>query len=201
MDVNPTEKTVRKSNFWARALRRTPNWIIFLIIAAMYVIFLLGEDLLSGESVRPADVAVAAITALVISALIFWLTGWKSARDGKRPSGSLTATNFERAMSTGRPPPEASAEQWISELHKAIRTDRIMAWVGPLLFGGFGSMGIYLINENSEHPWFWVLATAFFFSVAAWYPIWTRRRRPKLLGLIAQFPADEEGTAEGSVAL
>ncbi len=63
-----------------------------------------------------------------------------------------------------------------------------MAWIGPLLFGAFGSLGIYLIIDNPEHPWFWVLATIFFFSVAAWYPIWTRRRRPKLLGLIAQLP-------------
>jgi len=192
VDVNPAEQAARKSSFWARALRRAPNWIIFLIIAALYVIFLLGKDLLSAESVGPADIALAASTGLVLSAVIFWVTRWKSARDGKKPSRSLTATNFERAMSTGRPPHDASAEQWLPELHRAIRADRIMAWIGPLLFGAFGGMGIYLISENSERPWFWVLATIFFFSVAAWYPIWTRRRRPKLLGLIAQFPTDDE---------
>lgn len=181
-----------KSDFWAKALRRTPNWIIFLVIAALYVIFLLGKDLLSGESVGPADVAAASIAGLVISAATFWVSRWKTAREGKKPSGSLTATNFERAISTGRPPQDASAEQWVPELHKAIRTDRVMAWAGPLLFAGFTGLGIFSISQNLEHPWFWVLATIFFAAIAIWYPIWTRRRRTKLQNLINQFPTDEE---------
>jgi len=89
--VNPAEKTPRTSGIWARALRRTPNWIIFLLIAALYVVFLLGKDLLSGESVGPADVALAAFSGLVISAVIFWVNRWKIARDGKKPSGSPRA--------------------------------------------------------------------------------------------------------------
>lgn len=188
MWVTPTEQTAKKKGVWGRALRRLPGWLIFLIIAALYVSFLLGKDLLSGESIGPADVALAALTGLVVPAVILWINRWKNLRDKKKPSGTPTATNFERAMSTGRPPLDATAEQWVPELQRAIRADRVMAWIGPLLFGAFGSLGVSLIINNPEHPWFWVLATIFFFSLAAWYPIWTRRRRPKLLGLIAQFP-------------
>lgn len=188
MWVTHTEQSAKKKSVWGRALRRLPNWLIFLIIAALYVSFLLGKDFLSGESIGPADVALAAVTGLVVSTVILWINRWKSFRDRKKPSGTPTATNFERAMSTGRPPHDATAEQWVPELHRAIRADRVMAWIGPLLFGAFGSLGISLIINNPEHPWFWVLATIFFFSIAAWYPMWTRRRRPKLLGLIAQFP-------------
>lgn len=187
-EVRPTGKTDATSSFWVRAFRRTPSWIIFLILAALYVILLLGKDLLTGEPVGLADIAAATIVGLVVSAVIFWIARWKRARDDKNPSGSLTATNFERAMSSGRLPQDAAAEQWIPELVKAIRTDRIMAWVGPLLFGGFTGLGIFLITQNPEHPWFWVLATTFFVAIAIWYPIWTHRRRKKLQGLISQFP-------------
>lgn len=127
MDVTPTEQAAKGKGVWGRVLRRLPNWLIFLIIAALYVIFLLGKDLLSGESVGPADVALAALTGLVVSAVIFWVNRWKSSRDRKKPSGTPTATNFVRAMSTGRPPHDASAEQWVPELHRAIRADRVMA--------------------------------------------------------------------------
>ncbi|MHA7218295.1 hypothetical protein ACX80L_05330 [Arthrobacter sp. MDT1-48-3] len=186
--MTSTEQDVRKKGFWVRALRRTPNWIIFLVIAVLYAVFLLGKDLLTGETVVLADVALAVLSGLALSAVIFWVNRWKSAREKKKPSGSPTQTNVERAMSTRRIPDDASAEQWVPELRKAIRADRVMAWIGPLLFGAFGVMGIYLIIDNPEHPWFWILATIFFFSVGAWYPIWTRRRRKKLLALIAQFP-------------
>lgn len=171
--------------------RRRSNWIYFLVLATLYVLLLLGMDLLSGEALEPADVAVAVVTGLVISGAILLVSRWKSSRERREPPGSLTRSKFERAMSAGRPPLDASPAQWVPELHRAIRRDRWLAWAGPLLFAGFTALSIYLITENREHPWFWVLATGFFAGTAIWYPIWTHRRRPKLQRLIDQFSTDD----------
>lgn len=186
-----------KSGFWIRTLRRTPKWVIFVVFAALYAAFLLGQDLLTGEAIRPGHVAGAAFTGLVVAAVTVWLNRWKSARDSKKASGSFTATSFERAMSTGQVPKDAAPEQWVPALHKAVRMDRHMAWGGPLLFGGFTALGISLTIQNPEHPWFWVLATVSFASIAVWYPIWVSRRRVKLQGLITQFPRDDEYIRDG----
>lgn len=174
--------------FWARTLQRTPKWILFLSFAGLYALLSLGQNFLTGEPVRLGHVVGAVFAGLIVVSVGIWSARWQSHRDSKKPSGSLTATTFEQALASGEPPQGAVADQWVPKLHKAIRTDRIMAWVGPLLFGGFTALGIYLTVTNPDYPWFWVIATVAFAGIGLWYPIWVRRRRMKLEKLINQFP-------------
>lgn len=178
--------------FWVRTLQRTPNWILFLVAAGLYALYSLGQKLLTGEPVRPGHVVGAVLAGVVAVAVGFWLIRWQGRRESRKPSGSLTATNLERALASGRPPADAVADQWIPRLYRAIRSDRIMAWAGPLLFGAFTVLGIFLTATNPEYPWFWVLATVAFASIAVWYPIWVRRRRVQLERLINSFSTGRE---------
>lgn len=182
--------------FWVRTLRRTPKWVLLLVAAALYALYSLGEKLLTGEQVRPGHVVGAVFAGVVVAAAGFLTVRWQSRRDSKKPPGSLTATNFERALASGNLPGDAEADDWVPKLHRAIRTERIMAWAGPLLFGGFTVMGIFLAVTNPDYPWFWILVTGIFAATAIWYPIWVRRRRVKLEALIDHFSGGGKHVSE-----
>lgn len=168
-----------------------PKWVLFLLIAAFYTFFMLGRDFLTGESLEPARIVVTAASGVVVTAFIFWFTRWQQARERKKPAGWPTVTNFKAAVSTGRLPQHARAEQWIPELTKTIRLERHMGWIGLLLFGGFATLGVFLTIDNPDHPWLWMIATVCFAAIAAWYPPWVIRRRVTLRNLITEFPVSE----------
>ena len=186
-----------EEGFWISKLRQMPKWVLFLVIAALYTLLMLGKGLLTGEILEPSRIVITAVVGLAVAASIFWFTRWQLRREHKEPAGWPTVTNVKSAISTGRLPEHAKAEQWIPELTKTIRLERHMAWIGLLIFGAFTAMGIFLIIDNPEHPWFWVIATVLFAALAVWYPIWTPRRRQKLEGLIAQLPAEDRRDDRG----
>lgn len=173
---------------WVRLLRRAPRWALVLGIAVAYTVFMLGMKLLQGEEMDPVEVAVTGALGLAVGGFALWFTRWQPARERKKPAGWPTATRLKEAVSTGRLPEGAAAEQWIPELTKIAAQERYMIWIGPLLFGAFAAMGVFLTLENPDHPWFWVLATIGFAGIAVWYPIWIPRRRTRIEGLIAQSP-------------
>ncbi len=180
--------TQDKEGFGIGKLRRMPGWVVFLLIAALYTVSMLGKDYLTGEILEPMRIAVNAVAGIAVSAFIFWFVRWQRARERKKPEGCPTATNFRTALSSGRLPEGARAEQWVPVLTKAIRQERSITWIGVLLFTGLTGLGVFLIIDNPDHPWFWVIATVLFTALAAWYPIWTPRRRKRMRNLIAQFP-------------
>ncbi|WP_454697507.1 hypothetical protein [Arthrobacter humicola] len=173
---------------WVRLLRRAPRWALVLGIAVVYTVFMLGMKLLQGEQVEPIEIAVTGALGLAVGGFALWFTRRQRAKERQKPEGWPTGTNLKQAVSKGRLPEGAAAEQWIPELTKIAAQERYMIWAGPLLFGAFAAMGVFLTLENPDHPWFWVLATIGFAGVALWYPIWIPRRRTRIEGLIAQFP-------------
>jgi hypothetical protein len=171
---------------WIRLLRRTPRWGLVLGVAAAWTTTMLGMELLKGEEVEPAEIAITGAAGLAVGAFALWFTQWQRARERKKPAGWPTATNVKEAVSKGRLPEGAAAEQWVPELARIVAQERYMVWIGPLMFGAFAAMGVFLIFENPAHPWFWVLATAGFVALAVWYPIWIPRRRENIQRLITE---------------
>ncbi len=173
---------------WVRLLRRAPRWVPILGSAVVFTVFMLGMKLLQGEDLEPVEIAITGAVGLAVGGFAVWITRWQRARERKKPTGWPTATNLKQAVSIGRLPEGAAAEQWIPKLTKIADQERYMIWIGPLLIGAFAAMGVFLTLERLDHPWFWVLATIGFAGVAAWYPIWILRRRARIEGLITQFP-------------
>lgn len=167
---------------------RMPGWVIFPLIAVLYTVGMLGKDYLTGEALAPMRIAVTAVAGVAVSVFIFWLVTWRRAREREKPRGWPTVTNFRTALSSGQLPEGAGAEQWVPELTKTMRQEKPMVWIGPLLFAGFAGLGLFLIIDNPEHPWFWAIATVLFIAMALWYPIWGARRRKRMQALIAEFP-------------
>ena len=178
---------------WQGVLQRTPRWVFGLVIAVAWPVMILGLDFLQGEDIEAADVAVTGVLGVVVAVFALWFSGRIRAKERKLPPGSPTGANITRALSTGQLPEGASAEEWVPELSRIIRQERYMVWIGPLMFGLFTAIGVFLIFDRPEHPWFGVFCTITFLGMAVWFPIWVRRRRPRIQHLIAQFPEEESG--------
>jgi hypothetical protein len=112
------------------------------------------------------------------------------ARNRAKPAAWPTTLNLKNAVATGRLPEGASADQWIPELVKIIRTEKRMYWGGPLFFGLLAAMGVFLIFHDPANPWFGGLFTAFCRGMAIWYPFWVVRRRSRIETLIAQLSGE-----------
>lgn len=169
---------------WIRLLRRAPRWTLVFGVAVMWTTVMLGMDLLQGEEVEPVEIAVTGAAGLAVGGFTLWFTLWQRARDKKKPAGWPTVTNVKDAVAKGRLQDGATAQQWVPELARIADQERYMMWVGPLMFCAFAAMGVFLVFENPDHPWFWVLATIGFVAVAVWYPIWVPRRRERIERLI-----------------
>lgn len=180
-------------------LRRTPRWGLVLGVAVVFTIAMLGMELLKGEEVEPVEIAVTAAGGLAVGGFTVWFVMWQRARERKKPAGWPTVTNLREAVAKGCLPEGAAAEQWVPELTRIVTQERYLFWIGPLMFGAFTAMGVFLIFENADHPWFWMLATIGYAVVAVWYPIWIPRRRKRIERLIAEltdgtsFWADDSG--------
>lgn len=164
-------------------------WLVFLFIAAGYTVVVLARPLLSGEEIRPGHVLGAAAAGLLVSAGILGIVHWQQARDRKMPISYPTPTRFRSAVSRGRLPKDADPEPWRRELSKVIRLERHVVWAGPLIFGAFAALGIFLIADNPGQPWFWAFCTIVFAGLAIWAPFSIVRHRRKVESLLFQLTA------------
>ena len=119
------------------------------------------------RGVTQSDISIALIESSIarsVSRRPSYASGngsrWIRARERRKPSGSPTVTNINEAMSTGRLPEHASADQWVPELSGIIRQEQWSAWVGAALFGLSAAMGVFLVFDKPEHPWLGLLAVA-----------------------------------------
>lgn len=170
---------------WRGLIRRSPNWVIALAIAVLYTALTLGMDLLKGDGFEPVKVTINAAGGFFLGWFALWINRWRQARDRKKSEGSVTTPRLQQAVSIGRLPEHASADQWVPELQKIARQERHWVWGGPLFFGIFAAGGVFLIVDDPDHPWYGVFISACFLSAAIWYPIWIKRRRARINGLIA----------------
>lgn len=183
--------TEKSGHSWQDLLRRAPTWVLVLVFVIIWSAVVLGLDFLRGEDIEAADVALTGVGGLVVAAFSLWFNRRVMAKEQKRPPGSPTGTNITRAVSTGQLPEKASANEWVPELSKIIRQERHMVWVGPLVFGLATALGVFLSFGKPDHPWFGVVCSALFLSLAIWIPGSVRRRRVRIQKLLAQFPEQE----------
>jgi uncharacterized membrane protein YhaH (DUF805 family) len=176
---------------WKGLVRRTPLWILVLVIAAAYAALQLGMRLLRGKEVAAEDVAIYGAFGVVFGIFTLWMTVRTGRKGQSLPPGLPTASNIQKAISTGELPEQASAAQWEPELVRILVQERYMMWIGPILFGLFTAMGIFLIFDDPEHPWFGVFVTPIFLGLTIWCQVSIPRRRVRIEKLLAQFPEKE----------
>ena len=179
------------SRGWQARLRRAPLWVIGLAVAVIWAVLTLGMDALQGKDLGVADLAAVGAVGIVVAVSVVLISRWAQKRDRKLPPGPATTGNRNRAIATGKVTEQAVAEEWVPALKKDIRQDRIMLWVGLLEFGLFTALGIFLIFDRPDHPWFGVFCSLVTLGIAIWIPFGMRRRRAQVERLIAQFSQDE----------
>lgn len=176
---------------WQGLLRRTPEWLIVLVIATGWVALQLAMRLLMGKEVEAEYVAVTGSFGVALGVFTLWFSGRTQAKERALPPGSPSGANITRAMSTGQLPELASAEQWEAELIWMLIQDRHMVWAGPLICGLFTALGVFLAFGRPQHPWFGVVFTVAFLGMTVWFPVWVRRRRKRIQELLAKLLKDE----------
>jgi hypothetical protein len=176
---------------WQKTLRRAPLWALGLMIALLTSAVNLGMDALQGKEIGLAHLGGVGAGGIVVAVGIVVIGRWAQARDRKLPPGPATAGNLNRAIAAGKLPDQAIAGEWVPALKKAIRRDRYMLWVGLLEFGLFTALGIFLIFDRPDHPWFGAVTSLFSLGVTIWIPFGLRRRRERIEGLIAQLSEKE----------
>lgn len=176
---------------WQRVLRLAPRLVVVLAIAIAWSAIFLGLEILQGDNVQPVDVAITGVLGLAAAFFALWLGRRVPATERTLPAGSPTGTNIAGAISTGRLPEQASAEEWVPELLWILIRERHMVWIGPLVCGLFATLGVFLALGMPEHPWLGVLFAAASLGMALWFPILIRRRRVRIQVLLDQFPEQE----------
>jgi hypothetical protein len=179
--------------YWQGPLRLARRLMVVLAVAIALSAMFLGLEILQGDDVEPVDVVITGVLGLAVASYALWLGRRGQAKDRTLPAGSPTGTNIARAISTGRLPKQASAEEWEAELIWILIRERHMVWIGPLVCGLFAALGVFLALAMPEHPWFGVLFAATSSGMALWFPILIRRRRVRIQALIDQF-TDEESS-------
>ena len=172
-------------------VRRTPLWLLVLVIATASAAPQLGMRLLRGKEVGTEDVAVYGAFGVAMGAFTVWMAVRAAAKERKLPPGSPTATNIQRAMATGQLPAHASAELWQPELITLLVQERRWAWFGSVFFGLATVLGVFMIFEPAGNPWLGVVCTAVFLGLAVGFPLGVRHRRPRIQKLLDQFPEEE----------
>jgi Flp pilus assembly protein TadB len=122
---------------------------------------------------------------------ILWAFFRARAKEQALPPGSPTATNIKKAISTGQLPEHASAELWQPELITILIQEQRWAWFGAVFFGLATVLGIFVLFDTGENPWLGVACSVMFLGLAVGFPLWVRRRRPRIQKLLDQFPEEE----------
>jgi hypothetical protein len=172
-------------------VRRSPLWILVLVIATAYAALQLGIRLLRGKEAGPEDVAIYGAFGVAMGIFTLWMAVRAARRERKLPPGSPTATNIQRAMATGQLPEHASAELWEPELIAILVQERRWAWIASVFFGLATVLGVFIIFDGSESPWLGVVCSVAFLGLAVGFPLWVRHRRPRIQKLLDQFPEEE----------
>jgi hypothetical protein len=172
-------------------VRRTPLWILVLVIATAYAAGQLGIRLLQGRKVGAEDVAIYGAFGVVFGIFSVWMGVRAARKDRALPPGSPTATNLKKAISAGQLPEHASAELWEPELIHLLIQDRRGSWFVSVFFGHATVLGVFVIFEPSGNPWLGVVCCVVFLGLAVGFPLWVRRRRRRIQKLLDQFPEEE----------
>jgi len=106
----------------------------------------------------------------------------------KKYGGGDTAGAIEKAIKKGRLPQGVQPEVWLPLLERKRRSDRFLTWAGPIEFGLFAALELYL-GITEPGVWFWWLAAVAFVCFGIWTPVWAVRRRPRIDALIAGLKA------------
>jgi hypothetical protein len=177
---------MRKARDW---LAGRSWWTVAAILAVVFAAGVYGFD----AAIRPNHVGWVRLVAALGGGVLYGACMALFFRSQQRKyGGQSTSRAIEKAIKAGELPESVQPEIWLPLLERKRRSDRFMAWAGPVEFALFTALDVYLI-ATQPGVWFWGVSAAGFAGLGIWIPFWTVRRKPKIDALIAQLKTQEPG--------
>lgn len=154
-------------------MNRQPVYVVGIVTGGLFGVLTYGLNLATGmQQTGWRSAAVAVIGAVVFGALFALFT----ARRRRAAGGVSKAQAVTDAIKAGRAPADASAEEWRPLLERRRRQARLVRWLGPLVFGIFSALAVYLIVTDRTRLVLDVVFLVVFLGIAIWYPIGASRQ-------------------------
>lgn len=154
-------------------MNRQPVYVVGILTGLFFGVGTFAVNVSIGiQRLSWASVVAAVIGGVLFGAVMALLV----ARQRRKSGGTSMAQTVTNAVKKGEIPQGASAGEWKPLLERRRRQARLLRWLGPLEFGLFSLLALYLIVSDSTRVVFWVAALVFFLSLAVWYPINSRRQ-------------------------
>jgi uncharacterized membrane protein len=167
-------------------LRDAPLVVTGVIMAVMFAMGFLIVSTVSG--VQPFSIAsvIGAACAGVVFGVLMSITIYVQRR---RSGDAATARAVAMAVKTGRLPDAAEQHVWGPLLERQRRQARRLRWLGPVEFGLFAMLAVYLMLRGSIPLPLAAAEFAFFLALAIAFPIANTRRLRRIEALERQLDA------------
>jgi len=145
--------------------------IMFVVVGGAYfaIGFVTGH---AGESI-----ADRLVSALIYAAVLTIGFGVLIAVRRRKAGGADELSRMQRAFKAGTVPPAVDPAVWIPMFEKWRRQYRRNRWFGPVVFGLFTALGVWL--AVTERPVWW-LYVALFLGLVVWSVLATPRALRKI---------------------
>jgi hypothetical protein len=160
-------------------MNRQPVFVVGIVSGILFgVLTYIGNAVMGLQRTGWRSAGVAVIGALVFGVLFALVI----ARQRRAAGGTSMAQAVNDAIKTGQAPADASAREWGPLLERRRRQARMLRWLGPLVFGLFSVLAVYLLITDRTRLVLDVVFLVVFLGVAIWYPHQraapARRHRP-----------------------
>lgn len=175
-------------------MNREPVYIVGILVGAFFG----AGTFVVNVSIGIQRLSWASVVAAVIGGVLFGvIMALIVARQRRRSGGSSMAQIVKNAVKQGQLPQGASAGEWKPLLERRRWQAKLLRWVGPLEFGLFLLLAVYLIVADNSRVVFWVVTIMFFLALAVWYPINSSRQLRRIEQLQQQL--DRHPSPDGPV--
>jgi hypothetical protein len=148
-------------------------------------------------SAQPGGATWRLLVGALVGGLSFGFVMMASVRwMQKRNGGPTTAAAIEKAVRTRAVPMEADPVAWLPLVERKRRSESRLTWLGPVEFGLFTVLGVYLVMTDPG-VWIWWICLLLFAVAAIALPLWSLRRRPKIDWLIRELQRKDSQPASG----
>ncbi|MGH1550417.1 hypothetical protein ACRAWB_15075 [Leifsonia poae] len=168
-------------------MNRQPAWVVGVLMGLFFGVGTFVVNVSIGiQRLSWASAVAAAIGGVLFGAVMALLV----ARQRRKSGGTSMAQSVTNAVKRGELPHGASADEWMPLLERRRRQAKLLRWLGPLEFGLFAALAVYLIVTDGSRVIFWDAALVFFLALAVWYPINSRRQLRSIEQLERQLAED-----------
>ncbi|MEN2742048.1 hypothetical protein ABCS02_30060 [Microbacterium sp. X-17] len=154
-------------------MSRQPVYVVGIVTGGLFGVLTYGLNLATGMQRTGWRSAAVAVIGAVVFGVLFALF---AARQRRAAGGVSKAQAVTDAIKAGRAPADAPAEEWRPLLERRRRQARLVRWLGPLVFGVFSALAVYLIVTDPTRLVLDVVFLVVFLGIAIWYPIGARRQ-------------------------